>query len=787
MEEGKEEFGTIFTTTAVPDDIRRAAGLAPGAACKTPRQLGVGVPGGAEIAVLAARLMLELNPFHAIFSDDKKNGFNCISRKAIFRGLWRWLPRLVPAARLWYSINAHLFTHGKAACDEDGELYFSYTGCQQGDSLAPLLFAIGYHETLLTVQAHHPTVDILAYLDDTYIIGVVAEAHAALLTGERVALELCNVESNRSKQEVYSQASPLEGLPATLRGTALAPANPARGYAGGRLPGFKMLGAFIGEPEWCSARLVERVELALAHLPKVSELRDSPTVTTALQCSLIIARYCANTTLSYFLRCCPPDVTEAAARRHDELVSLFISVLVRADTGTAEERGAALEQARLPVRMGGLGVTPMFAIRPAAWIGSFALCWRPILNMFPSLAGVALVGPDGGDEGGSSLSAVRALRAAYRGVLAGHADVTATYVLFDSRRHDFDVEGEPRLLFHPNGLPPAKTILPLSEYGSPSITASKLLQHAQRRLSMVTHHLAWIQFVRRASRNGLRESVHSISVSQPYAGAFLNAIPSRAPFRMPTWAMRTALLRRLGLPMPPTVPESRLSRSGRTYDRLGDVAQNDARHGHAGRHADLLSALGDVLRPIFGGRLQIEPESYLDVSAGYKPDLLIYSVGPSPTGILLGDLKLFDCMAADVMHIGRAGATVGFGNTLMPAREKMLGHPARGDAADDKYDPQTGNGRLEPKRGDYHFAQAKKHIVYALLFETFGGFAPDTIKLLDHAARQVQNKLNAHEYDLTTWSARSWKAYATQQLSVRLHKAAAWELGQEAGFGVGAD
>ena len=31
----------------------------------------------------------------------------------------------------------------------------------------------------------------------------------------------------------------------------------------------------------------------------------------------------------------------------------------------------------------------------------------------------------------------------------------------------------------------------------------------------------------------------------------------------------------------------------------------------------------------------------------------------------------------------------------------------------------------------------------------FGDFAPDTIKLLDHAARQVQNKLNALEYDLT--------------------------------------
>ena len=37
------------------------------------------------------------------------------------------------------------------------------------------------------------------------------------------------------------------------------------------------------------------------------------------------------------------------------------------------------------------------------------------------------------------------------------------------------------------------------------------------------------------------------------------------------------------------------------------------------------------------------------------------------------------------------------------------------------------------------------------------------------------------------WLMATWNAYATQQLSVRLHKAAAWELGQEAGFGVGAD
>ena len=41
----------------------------------------------------------------------------------------------------------------------------------------------------------------------------------------------------------------------------------------------------------------------------------------------------------------------------------------------------------------------------------------------------------------------------------------------------------------------------------------------------------------------------------------------------------------------------------------------------------------------------------------------------------------------------------------MPAREKMLGHPARGDAADGKYctthRPATAASRFEAKKGDY--------------------------------------------------------------------------------------
>ena len=41
------------------------------------------------------------------------------------------------------------------------------------------------------------------------------------------------------------------------------------------------------------------------------------------------------------------------------------------------------------------------------------------------------------------------------------------------------------------------------------------------------------------------------------------------------------------------------------------------------------------------------------------------------------------------------------------------------------------------------------------------------------AAADVNNKLTATQYEKTTWSARSWVAFASQQISVALHLAVA--------------
>ena len=102
----------------------------------------------------------------------KINGFNCVSRRAIYGGLRRWFPELIPTFRKFYARRGSLYTIGpegkRLAVDEEGVPYYSAEGCSQGDPLGPFFFAIGYHESLLATQAAHPDITILCYLDDTY-------------------------------------------------------------------------------------------------------------------------------------------------------------------------------------------------------------------------------------------------------------------------------------------------------------------------------------------------------------------------------------------------------------------------------------------------------------------------------------------------------------------------------------------------------------------------------------------------------------------------------------------
>ena len=93
---------------------------------------------------------------------------------------------------------------------------------------------------------------------------------------------------------------------------------------------------------------------------------------TAQQVMQVLLRFCSNTTLTFFLRAMPPSVTLPAAERHDELIDAALYKLVGgARVGAAGKRWErARRQARLPVKMGGMGLTSAVGIREPAWIGT---------------------------------------------------------------------------------------------------------------------------------------------------------------------------------------------------------------------------------------------------------------------------------------------------------------------------------------------------------------------------------------------------------------------------------
>ena len=117
-------------------------------------------------------------------------------------------------------------------------------------------------------------------------------------------------------------------------------------------------------------------------------------------------------------------------------------------------------------------------------------------------------------------------------------------------------------------------------------------------------------------------------------------------------------------------------------------------------------------------------------------------------------------------------------NTTDVSKMRSSGPPCVGVG---NFQPLTGEGYVSPKEGHYDEA-ARKHVVDVLLFETFGGFGPDVVKRLDFLAAEVGNRLSASQHDETSWSARSWKSYQSQKLSVQLHLAVSYEIASELGI-----
>ena len=197
-----------------------------------------------------------------------------------------------------------------------------------------------------------------------------------------------------------------------------------------------------------------------------------------MQVQLETVRYCANTSLVYFLRTMGVAATREAAAVHDAAIASVWHAVVGTAQATPAERRRAERQARLPVKLGGCGLTAQADIADAACIGSWALTWRPMRRLCPHLFGAV-------DITQAPQQVFAELRAAHERVLERHRRVAAVYAQWDQKLvyWDYDTAGEGHHRFHPDGLADQKELLPLSKFG----TDEDYLKHAQRRFSSVIH------------------------------------------------------------------------------------------------------------------------------------------------------------------------------------------------------------------------------------------------------------------------------------------------------------
>ncbi|KAI5639518.1 reverse transcriptase (RNA-dependent DNA polymerase) domain-containing protein [Phthorimaea operculella] len=127
----------------------------------SPRQLGFGTQLGCEAAIHAVRAFA-MDPANAdcvILKFDIRNAFNSLERYVLLKEVSEKIPSLYPFLFQLYSSPSNLF-YGQTPIP-------SQVGVQQGDPLGPLIFSLGIHKVIESLQSPLN----VWYLDDGTIGG----------------------------------------------------------------------------------------------------------------------------------------------------------------------------------------------------------------------------------------------------------------------------------------------------------------------------------------------------------------------------------------------------------------------------------------------------------------------------------------------------------------------------------------------------------------------------------------------------------------------------------------
>jgi hypothetical protein len=303
-----------------------------------PHQFGVACPGGVEKVVHKMRAILgdhwEDEDF-VILKVDMKNAFNMVSRQAVMDECGRCLPEVLPWVAWCYKSHPKLW-HPLGQ-------FVSAAGVQQGDPIGPLLFSLALNRLVDSLNDVENLTHNFWYLDDGILAGSQRAIHEGLARIQSAEAWL-GLQLNIGKCELFSRQD-LSHFPETMKKSAK--------------PNLEVLGAPIGDDDFCAEYVQDKCIEAENLLKKISEIHD-PQVSVALL--RICGGFCR---LSHIARCCPSEQVSEPLAAHDRAVMKCLE-----DSAAIELSDRARLQAQLGLKAGGLGLRSLQQHSPAAYIAS---------------------------------------------------------------------------------------------------------------------------------------------------------------------------------------------------------------------------------------------------------------------------------------------------------------------------------------------------------------------------------------------------------------------------------
>jgi hypothetical protein len=443
-----------------------------------PAQLGVGVREGVPTTVHAAQAVIRRHGDDqglAMLKVDFANAFNTVNRAAVIREVREHFPSLSRWVESCYrGPNPLMFGEQELTC---------HTGVQQGDPLGPLLFSLVLQPTLLRLRTECPGLKFLAaFLDDVTLIGPHEELRRAL--------------------DILGEAEPDTGLRLNLRKCELWWPSLQPGVEDTyppalqvhRTTGVELLGCPLGDAEFAEALVGERVEKIRQCLTRLHRLQDP-------QIEMALLRVCMGMPkFNFCLRTCSPTHIQRAIKAFDKCIDESIVRLV-GGPGIPQQ---AMDQAHLPIALGGLGIPTAASRAASAFIASV-------------------------------VQTLEAQRALFEPPGAGTQPPRDALPSTDDLRPDFAPALESYQAAYPAPTPLSLSAL-AAETKPQQVMTARVDQAAHKALKAATNTTAGLARLR--------------SLLLPFAGAFLNATPSRAlGLRIRPREFRLLVRYRLDLPM----------------------------------------------------------------------------------------------------------------------------------------------------------------------------------------------------------------------------------------------